>query len=52
MVTSGMADVGYQYVNIDDCWMNAKREIDRPDCASARSATPRATSCPNKHFPT
>jgi hypothetical protein len=21
MVASGMADVGYQYVNIDDCWM-------------------------------
>jgi alpha-galactosidase len=23
MISSGMADVGYQYVNIDDCWMNA-----------------------------
>lgn len=23
MINSGMADVGYQYVNIDDCWMNA-----------------------------
>jgi len=23
MIASGMADVGYQYVNIDDCWMNA-----------------------------
>ncbi len=23
MVDSGMADFGYQYVNIDDCWMNA-----------------------------
>lgn len=23
MVASGMADVGYQYVSIDDCWMNA-----------------------------
>jgi alpha-galactosidase len=23
MLSSGMADVGYQYVNIDDCWMNA-----------------------------
>jgi|GEM_PF-73881 len=22
---SGMADVGYQYVNVDDCWMNAPR---------------------------
>ncbi len=24
MIASGMADVGYQYVNIDDCWMNAR----------------------------
>ncbi|MCK4888067.1 MAG: glycoside hydrolase family 27 protein, partial [Planctomycetes bacterium] len=23
MVKSGMADSGYQYINIDDCWMNA-----------------------------
>ena len=23
MIRSGMADAGYQYVNIDDCWMNA-----------------------------
>jgi len=23
MIASGMADYGYQYVNIDDCWMNA-----------------------------
>lgn len=23
MISSGMADHGYQYVNIDDCWMNA-----------------------------
>ena len=29
MVSSGMADVGYQYVNIDDCWMNAP-EAQRP----------------------
>lgn len=28
MVASGMADVGYQYVNIDDCWM--KRKGDEP----------------------
>ncbi len=24
MVSSGMADFGYQYVNIDDCWMKKK----------------------------
>ena len=26
MVRSGMADFGYQYVNIDDCWMKKKGE--------------------------
>ncbi len=28
MIKSGMADVGYQYVNIDDCWMNAPKNND------------------------
>jgi alpha-galactosidase len=28
MVSSGMADVGYQYVSIDDCWMNAEKNKD------------------------
>jgi alpha-galactosidase len=28
MIASGMADVGYQYVNIDDCWM--KKRGDTP----------------------
>ncbi len=23
MIASGMADAGYQYINVDDCWMNA-----------------------------
>ena len=26
MIASGMADYGYQYVNIDDCWMKEKNE--------------------------
>jgi alpha-galactosidase len=26
MIASGMADYGYQYVNIDDCWMKKKGE--------------------------
>jgi alpha-galactosidase len=26
MIESGMADYGYQYVNIDDCWMKEKKE--------------------------
>jgi len=25
MIASGMADAGYQYVSVDDCWMNAGR---------------------------
>lgn len=28
MISSGMADYGYQYVNIDDCWMNARKNKD------------------------
>ncbi len=27
MVSSGMADYGYMYVNIDDCWMRIEREV-------------------------
>ncbi len=30
MISSGMADNGYQYVNIDDCWMR-KEQSDEPD---------------------
>ena len=32
MIASGMADYGYQYVNIDDCWMGRPR-IERPGSA-------------------
>src|SRR5579884_2278908 len=28
MVASGMKDVGYQYVNIDDCWEAPQRDTD------------------------
>jgi alpha-galactosidase len=28
MVASGMRDAGYQYLNIDDCWMAAERNAD------------------------
>lgn len=28
MISSGMADYGYQYINIDDCWM--KKRCDKP----------------------
>ena len=26
MAYDGYKDVGYEYVNIDDCWMNRKRD--------------------------
>lgn len=31
MIERGMADVGYSYVNIDDCWMNVPQNKDVPD---------------------
>ncbi len=43
MVASGMADFGYQYVNIDDCWM--KKKGDEP-YRDARGAV-----LPNSKFP-
>ncbi len=53
MVSSGMADIGYQYVNIDDCWMNASETNPyMPD--STRVGSPRDRSgniLPNSHFP-
>ncbi len=49
MVASGMADVGYQYVNIDDCWMNAARNNDPMRVGPLRNAD--GNIIPNKHFP-
>jgi alpha-galactosidase len=49
MVRSGMADVGYQYVNIDDCWMNASRNKDPLRVGPLRDAA--GNILPNKHFP-
>lgn len=43
MIASGMADFGYQYVNIDDCWMV------KPDGAPHRG--PDGALLPNEHFP-
>jgi len=48
MVRSGMADVGYQYVNIDDCWMNAEKQRDPLRVGPARDE--RGNILPNKHF--
>lgn len=54
MVRSGMADAGYQYVNIDDCWMNtdnerAKRPPDPLRLGPMRDA--QGNIIPNRHFP-
>ncbi len=49
MIRSGMADVGYQYVNIDDCWMNAEKQRDPLRVGPARDDT--GNLLPNKHFP-
>jgi alpha-galactosidase len=53
MITSGMADVGYEYVNIDDCWMNAPEDAKRhPDPLRVGPFRDAAGNIlPNKHFP-
>ncbi len=43
MIASGMADAGYQYVNIDDCWM--KKRGDEP------YRDERGAILPNSKFP-
>ncbi len=43
MVASGMADYGYQYVNIDDCWMKKKGDEPYRD--------ERGAILPNAKFP-
>jgi alpha-galactosidase len=49
MVRSGMADVGYQYVSIDDCWMNAPKSDDPMRVGPLRDAD--GNILPNQHFP-
>jgi alpha-galactosidase len=49
MIASGMADVGYQFVNIDDCWMNAEKQRDPLRIGPARDAD--GNLLPNRHFP-
>jgi alpha-galactosidase len=49
MVTSGMADAGYQYVSIDDCWMNSPENSDSLRVGPARDAL--GNILPNRHFP-
>ncbi len=49
MISSGMAEVGYQFVNIDDCWMNAPKHSDPKRVGPARD--PQGRILPNTYFP-
>jgi len=53
MIETGMADYGYQYVNIDDCWMNAesmgKHQTDPKRVGPVRDAS--GNIQPNVYFP-
>ncbi|MCK4749717.1 MAG: putative Ig domain-containing protein, partial [Bacteroidales bacterium] len=49
MINSGMADYGYQYVNIDDCWM-VKANSDDP-IIGGRLRDERGEILANKKFP-
>jgi alpha-galactosidase len=49
MISSGLADVGYQYVNIDDCWMNAPENNDSLRVGPLRDE--KGNIIPNRHFP-
>ena len=53
LVSSGMADAGYQYVNVDDCWMNApsvsKYQTDPKRVGACRDSN--GNLVPNVWFP-
>jgi len=49
MVSSGMADVGYQYVNIDDCWANGPKASDSLRVGPLRDEKGNINT--NIHFP-
>ena len=51
MTQNGMADAGYQFVSIDDCWMNApeKSGYDASRCGPLRDEN--GNVIPNKNFP-
>ena len=49
MIRSGMADFGYQYVNIDDCWMIKNEEKNPMINGIPRNAA--GAILPNKYFP-
>jgi alpha-galactosidase len=49
MIASGMADFGYQYVNIDDCWM-VKPSSKEPEIGGEPRG-PSGAIRPNRRFP-
>jgi alpha-galactosidase len=49
MINSGMADYGYQYVNIDDCWMSRPDSKNQEEMGPARDENGRMLT--NKRFP-
>jgi len=49
LLASGLADVGYDYVNIDDCWMNAEKHRDPLRVGPARDE--KGNILPNRYFP-
>ncbi len=53
LISSGMADHGYQYVNIDDCWMNAPAlgKYQRDPKRIGPERKPDGSIQPNTYFP-
>lgn len=49
MISTGMADVGYQFVNIDDCWENAPEHSDPLRVGPLRDSNGNILT--NKYFP-
>jgi alpha-galactosidase len=49
MISSGMADYGYQFVNIDDCWMNSRDNKDPRRNGPFRDSD--GNIQPNSYFP-
>jgi alpha-galactosidase len=42
LVSSGMRDLGYRYVVVDDCWFNPNRDSSRGTCRATRAGFPPA----------
>ncbi|MDP2338591.1 MAG: putative Ig domain-containing protein [Bacteroidota bacterium] len=52
MISSGMADVGYQYVNIDGCWTNTQNNLLTKDPLHfGPRRDEQGNIVPNRHFP-